>query len=136
MGDVKTVDPAVATASDDGALLASDPGPVALGMNPVPTDPTGRHGMPFAARFQGLLIVVMLAGMVLIGQQANKSLYQIGLPILVVAAFLQIAFGNIPPTSNFRSSMGLLALTWVIVALLIVVSIALAPILIGLGRQG
>ena len=78
----------------------------------------------------------MLAGMVLIGQQANKSLYQIGLPILVVAAFLQIAFGNIPPTSNFRSSMGLLALTWVIVALLIVVSIALAPILIGLGRQG
>ena len=136
MRNVETVDPAIETASDEGRALA--PG-LALGApasGAPPGSPRAATAMPFAARFQGILIVVMLAGMVLIGQQANKQLYQIGLPLLVVAAFLQIAFGNIPPRSNFRSSLGLLALTWVIVALLFVASIALAPVLIGLGRQG
>ena len=135
MQTVETVDPAIETASDSGRAFAADLAPVAPG-GVLPNAATATSTMPFAARFQGILIVVMMAGMVLIGQQANKSLYQIGLPILVVAAFLQIAFGNVPPRSDFRSSLERLALTWVIVALLIVASIALAPVLIGLGRQG
>ncbi|MCC6313511.1 MAG: hypothetical protein IT337_05825 [Thermomicrobiales bacterium] len=76
----------------------------------------------------------MLLCMLLIGQQMNKTLYQIGLPVLVVAAFSQIAFGNIPPRSNFATSMKLLVLTWAITIALIVVSIRIAPTLIGLGR--
>ncbi len=136
MQQITTVDPAIETASDEGRAFAADLAPVAPGGGSLPNAPTVAAAMPFAARFQGILIVVMLAGMVLIGQQVNKSLYQIGLPLLVVAAFLQIAFGNIPPRSNFRSSLAMLALTWVIVALLFVASIALAPVLIGLGRQG
>jgi len=127
-----TVDPAIETASEDGRVLATDPALLGLGAAPAPNTQAVRGPQPFAARFQGILIVVMLAGMILIGQQSSKQLYQIGLPILVVAAFLQIAFGNIPPRSNFRRSLSLLALTWVLVALLFVVSIALAPILIGL----
>jgi len=52
----------------------------------------------------------------------------------VVAAFLQIAFGNIPPSTGFVKSMGLLLLTWGIVAALIVVAVQITPYLIQLGR--
>ncbi len=90
--------------------------------------------MPFAARFQGILIVVMLGGLVLIAQQRSVALYKVGLPLLVTAAFLQIAFGNIPPGANFRKSMALLLLTWGIVAVLFFVSVKLAPTLIDATR--
>ena len=76
----------------------------------------------------------MFAAFVLILQQGSKSLYQIGLPVLVVAAFLQIAFGNIPPATGFWKSMGWLALTWVIIVALVAVSIRITPNLIQLGR--
>jgi len=91
--------------------------------------------MPFAARFQGLLILVLLVGLVLIVQQRSVTLYKIGLPLLVVSAFLQIAFGNIPPGANFRRSMALLLLTWGIVAALFFVSVQLAPTLIDATRN-
>ncbi|MGH2561852.1 MAG: hypothetical protein ACRDJH_22550 [Thermomicrobiales bacterium] len=90
--------------------------------------------LPFAARFQGLLILVMFAGLVLIAQGANKSLYQIGLPLLVLAAFLQIAFGNISPAAGFWRSLKLLAITWVIVVAVFVLGVLLAPTLIELTR--
>jgi hypothetical protein len=130
--NVDTVDPVLETASDDGRMLD-------LGGRLVP-----EHGpatgappaMPFAARFQGILIGVLVLGLVLIAQQANKTLYQFGLPLVVVAAFLQIAFGNIPPRSNARTSALLLALTWGLVAALFAFSIWIAPRLIGLGRTG
>jgi len=76
----------------------------------------------------------MFAAFMLILQQENKLLYQIGLPVLVVAAFLQIAFGNIPPSSGFRKSMGLLIMTWAIVAALIAGAVYITPTLIQLGQ--
>lgn len=122
-----TVDPAIETASDTGRAL--DPS-----LLPLP-DPAAKPGLPFAARTQAILIVVMLVGFVLIAQQASKTLYQIGLPLLVLAAFTQIAFGNIPPTAGGGRSLALLALTWVIVAAVFGLGIVLAPTLIGLGGQ-
>ena len=74
---VDTVDPAIETASDEGRVLAGDPALVALGAAPVPNTEADRGPLPFAARFQGILIVVMLVGMILIAQQTNKALYQI-----------------------------------------------------------
>lgn len=132
MKNVDTVDPVLEVATDDGRMLD-------LGGTLVP-----EHGapgaapakMPFAARFQGILIVVLVVGLVLIAQQASKPLYQFGLPLVVVAAFMQIAFGNIPPRSNAKTSLLLLALTWALVAALFAFSIWIAPSLIGLGRQG
>jgi len=94
----------------------------------------GRRGMPFAARFQGLLIIVMFVSLALIAQQWAKQLYQIGLPLLMLAAFLQIAFGNIPPNSNFKTSMKLLAITWIITGALFYASVKLAPTLIEVTR--
>ncbi|MEA2511643.1 MAG: hypothetical protein QOF33_2850 [Thermomicrobiales bacterium] len=96
--------------------------------------PRARRGLPFAARVQGFLILVMVVGLVLVAQQANKGLYKIGLPLLVLAAFLQIAFGNIPPSAGFGKSIKLLVLTWVIVAAVFALGIWLAPDLIDASR--
>ena len=128
---VVTVDPQIETASDEGRVIAALPGLAHPGELPVEYS---RQPLPFAARFQAILIVVMFAAFVLILQQGNKQLYQIGLPVLVVAAFLQIAFGNIPPATGFLKSMGLLLMTWAIVAVLIVVAVRITPELINLGR--
>ena len=126
-----TVDPQIETASGEGRVIAGLPGLVHPGEVPIAYI---RRPLPFAARFQAILIVVMFGAFVLILQQGNKQLYQIGLPVLVVAAFMQIAFGNIPPTTGFVKSMALLLMTWAIVAVLIVVAVRITPNLIQLGR--
>jgi hypothetical protein len=131
ISDVWTENPEIESASRDGRVIAGLPGLVRPGELPAEYV---RRALPFAARFQAILIVVMFAAFVLILQQGSKPLYQIGLPVLVLAAFLQIAFGNIPPTSGFVKSMGLLILTWAIVAALIVISINITPNLIQLGQ--
>jgi hypothetical protein len=128
---VVTADPQIETASDEGRVIAGLPGLVHPGELPVEYS---RRPLPFAARFQAILIVVMFASFVLILQQGNKQLYQIGLPVLVVAAFLQIAFGNIPPATGFLKSMVLLLVTWAIIAALVVVAVRITPELINLGR--
>ena len=128
---VVTENPQIETASEAGRVIAGLPGLVHPGELPIEYS---RRPLPFAARFQAILIVVMFAAFVLILQQGNKQLYQLGLPVLVVAAFLQIAFGNIPPATGFVKSMGLLLLTWGIVAALIVVAVLITPSLIQLGR--
>ncbi len=125
MSTVTTVDPKVETASEEGRVLA-DPATT------LTESALGRRGLPFAARFQTILIVVMFVGFVLIAQGFSKTLYQIGLPLLVLAAFLQIAFGNVPPAAGFATSMKLLLLTWVIVAAVFGLGIFLAPYLIEL----
>ena len=128
---VVTENPQIETASEDGRVIAGLPGLVHPGELPIEYS---RRRLPFAARFQAILIVVLFATFLLILQQENKQLYQIGLPLLVVAAFLQIAFGNIPPSTRFVKSMGLLMMTWGIVAVLIVVAVQITPSLIQLGR--
>ena len=128
---VTTVDPQIEMASDEGRVVAGLPGLVHPGEVPAEF---ARRPLPFAARFQAILIVVMFGAFILIMQQGSKQLYQIGLPLLVVAAFLQIAFGNIPPESGFLKSMGLLLLTWAIVAILFVVAVRFTPNLIQLGK--
>lgn len=130
---VVTESPQIETASEEGRVIAGLPGLTHPGELPVEY---ARRPLPFAARFQAILIAVMFAAFLLILQQWNKQLYQIGLPVLVAAAFLQIAFGNIPPTSGFRKSMGLLGLTWAIVAALIFIAVQITPSLIQLGKRG
>ena len=128
---VVTENPAIETASEEaGHSRSSGSGPSRRAPDRLP-----RRRLPFAAQFQAILIAVMFASFLLILQQWNKTLYQIGLPVLVVAAFLQIAFGNIPPASGFRKSMGLLALTWAIVAVLVIVAVQITPSLIQLGKH-
>lgn len=128
---VVTENPRIETASEEGRVIAALPGLTHPGELPVAY---ARRPLPFAARFQAILIAVMFAAFALILQQGNKQLYQIGLPVLVLAAFLQIAFGNIPPTTGFIKSMGLLLMTWVIIAILVFLAVQVTPSLIQLGQ--
>jgi hypothetical protein len=128
---VVTENPRIETASEEGRVIADLPGLVQPGKLPVAY---ARRPLPFAAGFQAVLIVVMFVAFLLILQQVNKDLYKIGLPVLVVAAFLQIAFGNIPPATGFWKSMALLLMTWAIVAVLVVLAVRITPDLIQLGR--
>ncbi len=116
---------------DDARTPYQPPPPDAPTAVPSPVE---RQPLPFASRVQAILIGVMLVGFVFIAQQWSKGLYQIGLPIIVVSAFLQIAFGNIPPASGARRSLTLLAVTWVLVAAIFGLAIVLAPTLIDFGR--
>ena len=103
-------------------------------MDDVQASAPVRQRLPFAAQVQGILIAGMLIGLVLIAQRQSLTLYRIGLPLLIVAAFLQIAFGNIPPRSGFRRSLILLIVTWAIVAAIFFISVQLAPDLIEASR--
>lgn len=83
---------------------------------------------------QAVLILSLLLSFFLIAQQYSQTLYQIGLLLLIVSTFLEIAFGNIPPNATFWPSMKLLGITMVIVVVVFTVSIYVAPYLVGLGR--
>jgi hypothetical protein len=89
---------------------------------------------PFAARVQAILIILMFVGLALILQQASKGLYQIGLPLLVGAAFLQIAFGNIPPSAGLARSLKIVVIVAIITAAVFVLSVKVAPTLIDYTR--
>jgi hypothetical protein len=88
----------------------------------------------FAAVVQGILVVLMGLSFIMIAQQANRSIYQVGLLLMMVSTITQIAFGNIPPTAGFRRSMLMLVIILAIVVVIVVLGIYLVPALLQLGR--
>ena len=88
----------------------------------------------FAEVLHAILIILMLLSFILITQQGSKIFYQIGFIVLVVSTFIQIVFGNVPPTANFKQSMKLLGIGLAIVGVVFVLGIILAPHLANLGR--
>ncbi|MEM7734930.1 MAG: hypothetical protein AAF267_03995 [Deinococcota bacterium] len=107
---------------------------------------TRRKKRTFASVTQTVLVFVMLASFVMIGQQLEAFftvgeveidlgllLYQIGLGTLIGSALLQIAFGNIPPGANFRQTMRILGIAVLIIAAVFGVGILIAGPLTRLG---
>ncbi len=88
----------------------------------------------FAEVLHAVLIILMLLSFLLITQQASKTLYQIGFIVLIISTFVQIVFGNVPPTANFRQSMKLLGIGLAIVFTIVILGIFAAPHLVNLGR--
>ena len=88
----------------------------------------------FAAVVQAIIIGLLLLSMVLIGQRMSLQIYQIGLLLLVASTLSQIAFGNIPPNSNFGKSMRMYVTFMAVTAAIFVISIFVAPLLVSLGR--
>ncbi|MEM6430449.1 MAG: hypothetical protein AAF708_14505 [Deinococcota bacterium] len=113
------------------------------------TEPvTKRKKRTFASITQTVLVFVMLASFVMIGQQLEVFfnvgeieidlgllLYQIGLGTLIGSALLQIAFGNIPPGANFRQTMRILGIAVLIIAAVFGVGILIAGPLTRLGSR-
>jgi len=88
----------------------------------------------FTSVMQLLLVLLMLLSILLIGQRVEFAGYKIGLILLTITAFSQIAFGNIQPSANFGQAMKMYAIYMGITAAIFILSIALAPVLVGLGR--
>jgi hypothetical protein len=89
---------------------------------------------PFASVVHVVLVILMLAGIVMIGQQFSKAIYQLGLIVLTASTIVQIAFGNIPGNFNFRRSMRFFWPFMGVILIVFVVSFLLTPILYALGR--
>ncbi len=89
---------------------------------------------PFTARAHVALVILMLSGIVLIGQQISKELYQVGLIVLTASTIVQIAFGNIPAHYNFRRAMRLFLPFMGIILIVFVLGFFLTPLLYALGR--
>lgn len=90
---------------------------------------------PFAARLQSYLIVALIVSLVLIAQQFNKTVYQIGIVMLIVSTFLQIGASNIDPKADFKGSMKVMGIALSIVAVVFALGIYLVPIFLELGRR-
>ncbi|MBZ0278518.1 MAG: hypothetical protein K8I60_20390 [Anaerolineae bacterium] len=89
---------------------------------------------PFASIAKTALILLLLLSFVLITQQSSKAIYQIGMLLLIIFTLLQIAFGNIPSSANFKQTLLYLGIAAVIIGGLVFFSIAIAPTMIRLGR--
>lgn len=84
---------------------------------------------------QAILIVLLLLSFVLITQQYSRTLYRVGFVLLAASTFVQIVFGNVPPTANFRRSIRFLAIGLAIIVTVFALGIIIAPYLVDLGRR-
>jgi hypothetical protein len=90
---------------------------------------------PFASRFQSFLIFALIFSLVLIAQQFSKTVYQIGIVMLIISTFLQIGASNIDPKADFKGSMKVMGIAMAIVAVVFTAGIYLVPIFIHLGKR-
>lgn len=88
----------------------------------------------FASIVQLLLVFVMLASIIMIGQQFQIGIYQIGLLVLIASALLQVIFGNIPPNANLAKSLRMFLIFGVVIVIIFVLSILLVPLMVQLGK--
>lgn len=92
------------------------------------------RGMTFQQRAEIILIGVLALGFVLIAQQASMALYQIGLGLVIIATFLEIAVGNVPIEASVGKALRLIVLFLAIIAGVFALGIFLVPYLTALGR--
>ncbi|NIN00761.1 MAG: hypothetical protein GTO24_22570 [candidate division Zixibacteria bacterium] len=90
---------------------------------------------PFATVMQATLVILLLLSFALITQQRSRILYQMGFVLLAASTFVQIVFGNVPPTADFKRSMKILGIGLSIIATIFVLGIVIAPHLVNLGRR-
>jgi len=100
---------------------------------PEKEKPTGQQHT-FASISQLILIILLSISFLMITQQFSKDIYYWGVLSLVVLTLFQIAFGNIPPSSNWKTSLMGVVIAAVIIGALVFVSIQLVPTLLQIGR--
>lgn len=95
-----------------------------------------RRSRTFQERAERLLILGMIIGIVLIAATplAYYEFIQVGLAVLVVSTFLQIAVGNIPRDISVGAGVVRIGIILGIVAIVFGIGIALVPVLSQLGR--
>jgi hypothetical protein len=93
-----------------------------------------RHSRSFPERAERVLIASMLVGIALIAQRYNLILFKVGLSVLVVSTFLQIAVGNVPKSASLGRSLVLIVMFLSIMVLVFAAGIALVPTFSQMGR--
>ncbi|KQT86158.1 hypothetical protein [Aurantimonas sp. Leaf443] len=93
-----------------------------------------KHARSFPERLETTLILGLLAGILLIAQRYNLTLYKLGLSILVVSTLLQIAVGNLRKDASVGRSLVFIATVLAIVAAIFGAGILLVPYFSQLGR--
>lgn len=88
----------------------------------------------FPERLEITLIVGLLAGILLIAQRYNLTLYKIGLVVLVVSTLLQIAVGNLRKDASATGSVFFIAKILTVIAAVFAAGILLVPTFAQLGR--
>jgi type IV secretory pathway TrbL component len=91
--------------------------------------------IPFSARVQSIIIVLMLICFVLIAQQFSSTLYSIGLTAIIIITLCNMAFSNMRSDLGVRDAMIAFARIMGIVALIFAIGIVIAPRLIMMGRR-
>lgn len=84
-------------------------------------------------RARSVLAVLLLVGLVLIGQKVSSRLYTFGILLTVVVVVLGFTFNNIGEDRLGRQVIVPLLATWVIVAVIFGLAFVLAPVLTRLG---
>ncbi len=80
------------------------------------------------------LIILMVLGCVLIGQQWSFTLYQVGLLAVIGATILSIAVGNVPRAARGWRAAGAIVIILAVTAALFIIGILLVPCLARLGQ--
>lgn len=93
-----------------------------------------KKGWAFASTVQITLIVALTVCFLLLAQTIDRDIYGVGILALIGFTLLQIPFGNIPPTANFRLSLIGVVIGALIIGAIVLFSIWLVPSLIMLGR--
>ena len=94
----------------------------------------GNRKQPFASVMHLALVILLLVSFALITQQRSRTLYQIGFMLLVSSTFVQIVFGNVLPSANFKRSMKFLGVGLTIITAVFALGIIVTPLLVNLGR--
>lgn len=89
---------------------------------------------PFGARLQLGWVWALTASLLLIAQSFSYFIYLVGFVALCILVPFQVAIGNIKPEWGAKKSLARVLLYLVIVAVIFVISIAIAPFLVNLGR--
>jgi hypothetical protein len=93
-----------------------------------------KHARSFPEILETTLIAGLLAGILMIAQRYNLTVYRIGLCVLVVSTILQIAVGNLAKDAGVARSLRFIAVVLLIVAAVFAAGIALVPTFAQLGR--
>ena len=121
---VVTENPQIETASEDGRVIAGLPGLVHPGELPIEYS---RRPLPFAARFQAILIVGHIRHVSADPAAMEQAALSDRAPLPGGGRLPPDRFRQHPAATGFVKSMGLLLLTWGIVAVLIVVAVQITP---------
>ncbi|MHA6644042.1 hypothetical protein [Mesorhizobium sp. A623] len=93
-----------------------------------------KQARTFPERLEMFMILALAAGILLIAQRYSLTLYKVGLSILVVATFLQIAVGNLRKDASVGRSLLFIVMVLAIAAVVFTIGILLVPYFSQLGR--